>query len=146
MADNVLSLDDLRPAVVRVEIEQGDSKLVIPLRLLTVGEWQQIGYTVPSPVPPISGYDKAAKPIVNMNDSTYLAQQAEAEAKRAAMRLAVAMEGGGIVIPGDDTAAKGETVRSTLDVSIYNALISVLIEQSFGAKGVVAGRAATFQL
>lgn len=147
MADNILfTLEDLRPATIKVEITQGDQTMTIPLRLLTVGEWQQIGYLVPPPVPPISGFDKANnRPILNTNDPTYLGQQAEAEARRSAMRLAAAMEGGGITIPGDDIAAKGETVRKTLDIAIYNALLATLIEETYGVKGAVTGRAATFQ-
>ena len=146
MADNLFTLEDLKPATLKIEIKQGDQTFTIPLRLLTVGEWQQIGYLVPSPAPPVSGFDKDNKrPIVNTNDPTFLAQQAEAEAKRSAMRLAAALEGGGMDVPGDDMAAKGDTVRKTLDIAIYNALLTTLIEETYGVKGAVVGRAATFR-
>lgn len=138
---DALSLDDLAPLNVRVEIEHGDRILTVPLKTLSYFEWVRLGYEVQSPVPPTMGVDKQGRPLLDTRDPTYLRQLDEAGMERGYIRLLAALD---IPIPGDTREEKIAALKSRLDTNVVRQLQSILNQLASEGEARIVGRAETF--
>ena len=138
---DVLSLDDLAPIAVRVEIEHGDRLLVVPLKTLSYFEWVRLGYEVPNPVPPTMGVDKQGRPILDTRDPSYLRALDEAALERGYVRLLAALD---IPIPGATKAEQLAALKARLDTNVTRQLTAVLNQLASEGEARIMSRAETF--
>jgi len=137
------SLDDGMTYEAEIVVELPNDKAIIyKMRTLSVGEWDDIGRTVPQPGAPVSGFKKgSAEPIYNERDAGYLAACAAADAERSWRRLAAALL---IDIPGDTLEQKAEAIGTKMDASVTRQLMSALLSLTFGGVSRIDRRAESF--
>jgi hypothetical protein len=138
---DALSLDDLSPLKVRVEIEHGDRVVVVPLRTLPFFEWVRLGYEVANPVPPTMGVDKNGRPLLDTRDPGYLRALDEAGMERAYVRLLAALD---IPIPGDTREEKLAALKAKLDTNVARQLNGVLNQMASEGEARIVARSETF--
>jgi hypothetical protein len=141
----MITLDDLKPRVVTVtvEIPHGEP-LVIPLRSLSYHEWLAIGTEVSEPPVPKTRVGDDGRPAPNPLDPDYVKQRDESYRKRSYMRLAAALVGGGMSLPGETLAEQGAALEGAIDAGIANALLDYLISTVNGGRARIEQRAETF--
>lgn len=93
----------------------------------TYHEWHMIGAQVPDPDIPRTIWSEAQNAkLPNPYDKKYLEELARVREERDFRRLIFCLEKAGIVVPGDTMEAKLETLKTTLDAGIANALLDFL--------------------
>lgn len=128
-------------AAVRVTLPSGK---VMKFRLghLSYSEWNDIGLQVPEPPVPNTRWDGSRK-APNPQDTGYVRARNDAADKRATMRLARALEKGGMAIPGDTLEDKAASLR-TIDTGVVNALLNYLASTGLGLRAELEARAEQF--
>lgn len=133
-------LADLAPDQIDAVLDYGDYDLVVPIRMLTLHEWNRIGFSVPAPTPPITGGDKRG-PIFDRNDPAYLRQLAEAEQERGYLRLLASIE---LPVEGDTQEEQLAALKATLGVNAALQLIRLLNNEAAKGEARIIHRAETF--
>lgn len=137
------SLDDGMTYEAEIIVELPDDKaMIFKMRTLSIGEWDEIGGTVPQPGPPVSGFKKGtAEPIYNEKDAGYLAACNAADSKRMQRRLAAALV---LDIPGETIEEKGDAIGTKMDAGVTRQLLGALMALTFGGVSRVDRRAESF--
>ena len=65
----ISDLGTLKPETVDLVFEYDDHDEVMPMKTLSYGEWQRIGWSVPTPAPPIGGVDGNKRPDCQLRRS-----------------------------------------------------------------------------
>jgi hypothetical protein len=138
---SVLSLDDLAPDPINVEIEQNGRIKVIPLREIGNYEFVKLGYEVPNPVPPTMGVDKNGRPLLDFNDPTSLRARADAEMERGYVRLLAMLA---IDIPGETKAEQLAALKKSITPGVMRQLMDALNKLLGEGDARIVGRAETF--
>lgn len=139
------TLDDLKPRIVTVTIELPHGEpFVVALRTLGYHEWNMIGSEIPDPAIPRTRVGDDGKPALNPNDPDYLRARGEVTEERTYRRLASALIGGGMELPGDDIGAQARYLRENIDAGIANVLIDFLVSTVAGGRARIETRADTF--
>lgn len=138
----VATLDDLKRMNIDVIVPiPGGDELVVQLKTLSRLKMIELVNTIALPEPPISGYDKHARPILNFQESNYLAAQNVAIYNRNVLLLVNMLR---LDIPGETNEEKIAYVNDEFDGAILEKLF-VFINGMFGeGKARLAGRVATF--
>lgn len=135
------SLTDLASPKIDAILEYEDYDLVVPIRIPSAHEWNQIGYSVLAPVPPINGVDSNKRPVYDRNDPGYLRRLAEAEDERTYRRLLACIE---LPVEGETQDEKLASLRAALGPNAFwklNALISQKLQEG---EARIVNRAETF--
>lgn len=138
------SLDDGLTYEAEITVELPNNKaLIYKMRTLSIGEWNDIGASVPEPSPPVSGFKKGDKPepIYNEHDAGYLAARSAAEQTRNYRRLATALL---IDIPGETLEERGDILGAKMDAGTVRQLLSALLALTFGGVSRLDRRAESF--
>ncbi len=123
------------PVVVNVHVELPyDRALDVPLGTLSYGAWMQAESMVPEPAIPrtLAGPGGTKQP--NPADISYRAALAEANEKRAYLRLAISLQDAGMNIPGESLEEKAKAIRDSLDAGVANALLVFLASAAMQGK------------
>jgi hypothetical protein len=135
------SLADLASPKINAVLEYDDYDLVVPIRIPSAHEWNQIGYSVPAPVPPVNGVDGNKRPIYDRADPTYLRHMAEAEEERTYRRLLACIE---LPVEGDTQEAKLDALRAAIGVNAFWKLNALIGERIAEGQSRIINRAETF--
>ena len=139
------------PVVVTVRVElaygEGDKlrTLDIPLNTLSYGEWMGIETEVPEPAVPRTLTGVGGVKLPNREDVAYRRDLAAAQEERAYRRLALALEKGGMSIPGNTPSEKAREIKDNLDAGVSNALLTFLATAAMGGKATAEAAADTFR-
>jgi hypothetical protein len=138
------TLDDLKPATIKAEIEVGDGGYVLmELNALTYFRFNKIGLEVADPAPPIGGIDpKTKRPMPDYNDPGYKARLAEAGMRRTLRRIAAAIAKP--LIPGESLDEKEEWVRENVSASVVNQLSTLVSAAALRGEARIVDRASRF--
>lgn len=143
-----MNFDALKPATVTAQITTSYGKtLEVPLQLLSWERWESIGRSVPEPVVPKTLPAASGKPedmLPNPQDKAYLEKKALADEERTARRVLAALEGAGMVIPGNTVAARAAAIKE-MDAAILQALIGVLAKVFWGVNARLEASAESFR-
>lgn len=131
------SLSALQPETVDVTMEFEDHIEVMPMKTLSYAEWQRIGWSVPNPVPPISGVDGNKRPIVNYDDPQFRIQVQQAELERAYRRVLASMV---LSVPGGTEAEQLDYLKA-LDANRIRMLINAVSELAAGGGARISAKA-----
>lgn len=153
-------LDDLKPALITVEVEDVDTDedgnavldedgnpvpviLEFTMRTLSYFRYNQINAEVIDPSPATMGVGADKRPIFDTNDAGYRQRLNEAAAERTIRRLAEALVDP--VIPGNTAQEKAQWMKDNMPTALVNQLAAV--EWSTLARGQarIANRANSFQ-
>ena len=134
------SLADLKSGTIDAVLDYGDYELLVPIRMLTLFEWNRIGFSVAVPAPPTVGGDKRG-PIFDRNDPTYLRQLAEAEQERGYLRLLAAIE---LPIEGETQAERLDALKAALGVNAAVQLMQLMNAEATKGNARIVARAETF--
>lgn len=135
------SLADLAAPKINAVLEYDEYDLVVPIRIPSAHEWNQIGYSVQAPVPPVNGVDGNKRPIYDRNDPGYLRRMAEAEEERTYRRLLACIE---LPIEGDTQEEKLDALRAAIGVNAFWKLNTLISEQIAEGQSRIINRAETF--
>jgi hypothetical protein len=135
------SLDDLAEPPIIVILEYEDYELEVKLHIPSAHEWNQIGYLVRNPMPPISGTDKQGRPVFDRNDPTYAQQMTEAEEERTYRRLLASLQ---LPIEGDTPAEKVERLKAKIGPNAFWKLNGLIARKVQEGDARIANRAETF--
>lgn len=138
---HVNSLASFETADVEARLEFADRVELVPMRTLSYGEFQRIGWQVRNPTPPISGVDGSRRPVFDYNDATYQQQMQEAERQRALRRLLAALN---VEVPGATDDEKIAYLQG-LDANYLRLLISVVGQLVTEGEARIEAKAAAFQ-
>jgi hypothetical protein len=134
---------------VRVEMAYGENgeprTLDIPLNTLSYGEWMGVEAEVPEPAVPRTLAGVGGVKLPNKDDIAYRAALSAANEERAYRRLALALEKGGMVIPGASAKEKAAAIKDELDAGVSNALLTFLATAAMGGKATAESAADTFR-
>lgn len=119
--------------------------IVIPLGTLSYGEWMKAEAMTPEPAIPQTLAGPGNSKLPNRDDVKYRAALSDATEKRAYLRLAMALEKGGMAIPGSSLEAKAAIVRDELDAGVANALLTFLATAAMNGKATAEAAADTFR-
>lgn len=108
--------------IVLVDPSSGQ-EYALPVRELTYADWKAAEWEVPSPAPPLSGYDRNAQPIYHTDDPGYRAAVAQAEMARMYRRLLRALQ---TPVPGETVEAQVKALAETLPWGVVTALNEAL--------------------
>ncbi len=139
------SLEDLATfSDVQVEITlPGGQKMIVPMRTLSMAEWNEIGLSVLPPKPPPAGFDNVRKTVVlDYDDPGYRQALERANLERNYRRVAASLR---LDIPGEDLAQKAEYLTTRMDVSIGRQLLDATVMLFGSGEAQIAARAATFR-
>lgn len=137
----ITDLADLRPAVVTVRLViDDDTDVIVSMRTLSFGDWQQIGNSVVDPLPPVRGAKPDGSKIYDYSDSDYLRALEAARELRSCRRLLRALV---LPVPGRDEAEQIDYLKG-LDNALFNGLVQSLSLLGAGRKATVEARAASF--
>ena len=146
--DVMALFDDLKPEVVTAQVTTTYGKTVnVPLLMLSWERWEQIGRDVLDPPVPLTKAAPSGKPedmLPNPQDKVYLERRAQAEDERTARRLLAALEGGGMVVPGDTLTAKVAAIKG-MDAGLLQALVGVLAKAFYGVNARLQASADSFR-
>ena len=131
------SLSALQPQTVDLVFEFDDHDELMPMKTLSYGEWQRIGWSVPNPAPPISGVDSNKRPIFNLNDPKYQIEVQQANMERAYRRVLASMA---LTVPGDTEAEQIEFLKG-LDTDHLRIMINFVDEQAVRGRSRVGAKA-----
>jgi len=143
---DVQNLADLGGRVLTLvfEIAPGQAALRVALRVPTYHRWVEIGELVPEPPVRHTGTD-GSKKVVNLYDTTYVKERARAADHRGYLRLADALDGGGLKFTADTLEGKADELRRVIAADIAVALIRFLNMQIEGSAARLDERAEPFQ-
>lgn len=140
--------DALKPEVVDAKITTSYGKVItVPVLTLSWEQWENIGRQVPEPEVPRTKIAPSGKPedmLPNPKDEAYLEAVSEAGNRRILLRMLAAIEGGGMVVPGNTTDEKLAELKA-IDSGMFQALIGVIMRAWGGTQARVEARAATFR-
>ena len=131
------SLSALQPQTVDLVFEFDDHDELMPMKTLSYGEWQRIGWSVPNPAPPISGVDSNKRPIVNYDDPQFRIQSQQAELERAYRRVLASMV---LTVPGDNEAEQVDYIKN-MDADRLRVLINFVNDQAVRGRSRVGAKA-----
>lgn len=144
------SLADLAARRGRVIVQRPDDQddLAIPYKELSYKRYWEIGRMVEDP-PPHDGapteFHRDEKGVVHpaftVNMTKFRQAQAEAENKRALMRLAEFID---LPIEGETLEERAEILQNTLPLDVVNALSAAMRQLTIGSESHVEARAAAF--
>jgi hypothetical protein len=135
------SLADLASPKISAVLEYDDYDLVVPIRIPSAHEWNQIGYSVPAPVPPTNGVDGNKRPIYDRADPGYLRRMAEAEEERTYRRLLACIE---LPVEGDTQDEQLAALRAAIGVNAFWKLNTLIGERIAEGQSRIVNRAETF--
>lgn len=136
------SLDDGITYEADIVVELPENRAIIyKMRTLSIGEWDEIGRSVPQPQPMVSGFNKHNEPIYDEKSPDYLSKCNAADAQRNQRRLAASLL---IDIPGATLAEKGEAIATKMDAGVARQLMAALLALTFGGVGRIDRRADSF--
>lgn len=134
------------PVVVTVNVELPYGReLAVPLATLSYGRWMQAETMVPEPAVPRTLAGPGGTKVQNPQDVKYRQELAEANEKRAYIRLAMALEDGGMSITGSTIEEKAMAVRNELDAGVANALLVFLAQAAMQGKAQATSAADGFR-
>lgn len=133
----VTDLAALATETVDVTLEFEDHIEVVPMKTLSYAEWQRIGWSVPNPIPPVSGVDSSKRPIFDLYSPQYIEASQRAELERAYKRLLASMA---LPVPGADEAEQIDYLKR-LDANRVRMLISAVNELAAGGRSHVSAKA-----
>lgn len=137
----VTSLADLGPRTIIVNLEREDGVLQIKCRTLSYQRWQQIGWEVADPTPPVVGAGKHG-PIYNHDDPAYKAALMQASDERMYRRLLEFVQ---IEVPGRTVEQKLARLRETLEAGVVRHLAQVMGAYTRDGSARIEGRANSFR-
>lgn len=133
----ISDLGTLKPETVDLVFEYDDHDEVMPMKTLSYGEWQRIGWSVPTPAPPISGVDGNKRPIVNYDDPQFRIQSQQAELERAYRRVLASMV---LPVPGETEAEQVDFIKN-MDADRLRIMISFVNDQAVRGRSRVGVKA-----
>lgn len=128
---------------VRVELPYG-REMEIPISTLSYGAWMAVETAIPDPPVPRTLVGQGGVKIPNREDVQFRAELARVNEERAYRRLVLALENGGLVIPGTTPAEKADHLKIDLDAGVANALLVFLANAVMNGKAAAEAAAGTF--
>ena len=136
------TLDDLKSAVLNVEIELEDGDVVLlPFKMPTYFEVLDMESRIPMPEAPINGVDKQGKPVRNFADPSWQAQVNKVTARRNMTLIARNLK---IQIPGDTENDKTDWIQENLGAVVMRQLQGLIDSVIRKGEARIEGRAMTF--
>jgi hypothetical protein len=126
------SLADLKSPEFSLILEYEDYELEVPIRVPSAHEWNEIGRSVPQPVPPIHDVD---------NDPGYLQRTQEAQEEITYRRLLVCIQ---LPVEGDTQEEKIAALKAALGVSAFWQINNKIGEQIAEGTARIVNRSETF--
>lgn len=134
------------PVVVTVNVELPYGRdLPVQVGTLSYGEWLGVESECPEPVVPRTLPGPNNTKLPNREDLAYRQALAAVQEERAYRRLALALEKGGMTIPGASAQEKAQAIKSELDAGVSNALLVFLANAAMGGKAQAEQSAETFR-
>lgn len=138
----VASLEDLKPAIVNVEVEREDGEIVLyPIRMPTYFELLDMESKTPPPEAPIIGAQKDGRPLRNFNDPGFLASWNKVLARRNVLTLAKCLQ---LDIPGGAIEEKADWLEQHIDARVMRQLAGIIDSVLRTGEARVETRANTF--
>lgn len=138
----VTDLLQLAPDEVDVRIVVDDhEERVVPMRTLSWAQWEQIGESVPHPIPEPNGVTASGKLTYDYSHPDYLQRVAQANNERAYRRLLAMLR---LEVPGSTDAEKVAFLKA-LDSNFINQLMTAANQLASGGRASIDARAGAFQ-
>lgn len=134
------------PVVITVRVELAYDRVIeVPIGTLTYGDWLGIdAECVEPPVPrTLVGAGGVKQP--NRDDVKYREELARVMEERNYRRLALALEKGGTVIPGNTPGEKAAAIKAEMDAGVANALMVFIASAAMQGKATADAAADTFR-